>query len=58
MSNRGENIRRARSANEGWTALFGGNSTEEEMDEAVAYVVADASERRAVQKARTILRSK
>jgi hypothetical protein len=58
MSDRGENVRRAQSAGEGWTALFGGNPTEEEKTQAVAYVAADASERRTVQKAQRILRSK
>lgn len=58
MSERGDAILHAQSSDQAWTALTGGNPTKEEMDEAVAYVAADASERQATQNARRVLRGR
>lgn len=55
-SERGERILRAHNADQAWTALFGGNPTEQEQQEALDYVAADAAEREAVQRAQRILR--
>lgn len=57
MSERGERILRARNADQAWDALFGGKPTKQEKAEALAYVAADASERRAIQNAQRTLGS-